>query len=101
MSEAHARGGPRLSIPLLGMAMLASAAAVAYLGLLLADDRCLDAGGRVVVSGLDRVCEGGGASAMQPLTWTARVLGGLVWAAASVALYAAMARFVRSGRPAG
>lgn len=87
--------------PLLVIAVVAAAAAVLYIGLLVSDDHCLDAGGRVVVSGLDRTCElaDGRILPATPITPAGRALGFAFWLALAATLYSAMSWFVRAPSP--
>lgn len=88
-------------LPILAIAAAASTVIVVYLGFLAWDDRCLDAGGRVVVSGLDRVCDPGGGRTLpdRPLLTTAGWVGAAgLWLALVSALSWALGRFVRRGK---
>jgi hypothetical protein len=77
----------RLDLPILATAIVLSSIILFNIGIQLAKDRCLDAGGRIIEAGLDRICELGGGRTMPmniapatPLAWFLAVVScGWCW----------------------
>ena len=94
----------RLDLPILAIAVVLSSVILFNIGIQLAKDRCLDAGGRFLEAGLDRLCELGGGGTMPmniaPATPLAWFLAAALWIVLVLGMTWGMSRFVRSGRAA-
>ena len=94
----------RFNLPILAIAVVLSSVILFNIGIQVAKDRCLDAGGRIREAGLDRICELGGGGTMPmniaPATPLAWFLAVLLWIVLVVGMTWGMSRFVRSGRAA-
>ena len=88
----------RVDLPLLAIGVVLASVFVFNVGIQLAKDRCLDAGGRIRYAGLDRSCElaGGGTMPMTltPTTTIGWTAAALLWAATASGLTWGMARFI-------
>ena len=89
----------RLHLPFLAMAVVLSSVILFNIGIQLAKDRCLDAGGRIIEAGLDRICEFGGGETMPmdiapatPLVW---LLAVVLWIVLVLGTTWGMSRVVR------
>jgi hypothetical protein len=91
----------RFDLPILAIAVVLSSVILFNIGIQLAKDRCLDAGGRVIEAGLDRICELGGGGTMpmniEPATPLAWFLAVALWIVLVLASSWGMLRFVRGG----
>jgi hypothetical protein len=83
------------------MAAVLASVVLFNLGIQLAKDRCLDAGGRIIEAGLDRICDFGAGEMMPmnitPATPLAGFLAGLLWIVLILGMTWGMSRFVRGG----
>ena len=84
---------------ILTLAVVLSFVILFNIGTQLAKDRCLDAGGRVVEAGLDRICDFGAGATMplniMPATPQSWVLTAIMWVALVMGTTWGMSRFVR------
>jgi hypothetical protein len=91
----------RFDLPILAIAVVLSSVILFNIGIQLAKDRCLDAGGRVHETGLDRLCELGGGETIpmniMPATPLAWFLAVALWIVLVLGLTWGMSRFVRRG----
>jgi hypothetical protein len=91
----------KLDLPILAIAVVVSSVILFNLGIQIAKDRCLDAGGRIIEAGLDRGCELGGGGAMPmniaPATPLAWFLAVALWILLVLGISWGMSRFVRGG----
>jgi hypothetical protein len=95
----------RFDLPILAIAVVLSSVVLFNVGIQVAKDRCLDAGGRIREAGLDRLCELGGGGTMPmniaPATPRAWFLSVVLWTVLVLGMTWGMSRFVRRGGVAG
>ena len=94
----------RFDLPIVAIAVVLSSVILFNIGIQLAKDRCLDAGGVIREGGLDRICElgGGGTMAMTiaPATPLAWFVAAALWIVLVMGLTWGMLRIVRRNGPA-